>query len=123
MHHVIGHLRKRQRDHDEVHAFGAQRERPHRQRIAPGQQHGRRQEPQHAARLVWRRKQDHRIRAYAQKRGLAKAHQAGGAHQQLQAERKNGKHHDLGGQVQPILARYRRKHRQRHKGGGDKHKF
>jgi hypothetical protein len=68
------------------------------------------------------RQQHRRIGADAEERGLAEAHQAGAAHQQFQAERKDGVDHDLGDQVHAEAAGQQRQQRQqprrrRHEGG------
>ena len=47
---------------------------------------------------------------------MAKTHQTGGAHQQLQAERKDRKNHDLGDKVNAVTAADQRVKPQRHKG-------
>ena len=121
MHHKVGHLRKRQRHHDEVHAFGAQRQRAHHQRIQARRQHRSGQQPQQRSGLGLGRQQHGHVGANAKERGLAKAHQPRPAHQQLQAEGKDGVNHDLAHQIDAKVAAEKRKSCQcdkedRHKG-------
>ena len=121
--HVIGHLRKRQRDHDEVHALGAQRQGADQQRVTGGGQHTQGQQPQHRGRAVLRGQQHSGVGPHAKERSLAKAHQTGAAHEQLQAERQHGVNHDFGDEVQRVSARHKGQHGQGGKNQGDKKGF
>jgi hypothetical protein len=114
--HVVSHLGKGQGHHDEIDATGAKRQHTHQQRIGRGGQHADGQQPEHGGGAALWRQQHRRVSTNAQKRRLPKADQAGATYEQLQAQCKDGKDHDLGDQVDAVFSGDQRKQRQCGKG-------
>src|SRR6185437_2944443 len=92
---VIGHLRKGERDHDEVDAAGTKRQRADDERKQRGgcERHGKLQES--GAKSFLRQDADG-IAADAEIGGMAKAHHAAITHDQIEARRRQRQDHDAG---------------------------
>src|SRR5947199_2782086 len=85
---VVDHLRERQRDHDEIDATRAQRERADRNREERRRRHC--QRPLQEARIhSFLGENSHRIAADSEIGGMTKAHHAAEAHDQIQAHRRD----------------------------------
>ncbi|MCY1363681.1 hypothetical protein D9M69_504540 [compost metagenome] len=107
--HEEGHLRKGQRDHDEIHAARAQAQRTDEQRIQRRRAHRQHQQHREVAALV-ARGQHGDVRADAVEGRVAQAHEPGHAHQQLQAEREDRQDHHLDDEVRRVVAQQRTGH-------------
>jgi hypothetical protein len=95
--HVVHHLREGERDHDEVHAARAQRDRADQQRRERRHQDGRRPRDPQAAHALGG-KDAHHVGAGAEERGVAEAHHAAVAQHQVQARRRHGIDQNAGGE-------------------------
>ncbi|MGY4346859.1 hypothetical protein ACVWXM_003326 [Bradyrhizobium sp. GM7.3] len=96
---VIGHLRERQRDHDEIDAAGAQRQRADHQRIKRGGRKRDRKLDEARAHAFLRQHAD-RIAADAEIGGVAKTHHAAKTHDEVEARGRQGQDDDAGEQRQ-----------------------
>ncbi|MGX1151499.1 hypothetical protein AB7M15_007321 [Bradyrhizobium ottawaense] len=96
---VIGHLREGERDHDEIDAAGAQRERADHERIERGRRERDRKLDEAAADAFLRQHADG-IAADAEVGGMAKAHHAAKTHDEVEAGGRQRQDDDAGEQRQ-----------------------
>ena len=97
--HEIEHLRKRQRDHDEVDAFHPDHEGSDHERADPRDHDGRGQRQPEIGGVVLGCEEPKRVGADAEERGVAKRYEPGVTNQEIQGEREDREDHHLGDEL------------------------
>jgi hypothetical protein len=111
------HLREGQRHHDEEDAFRPQHQQAGDQREQGAHRHRRRQRPPQAGGLVLRPEQGQRIAGQAEIGGMAEAHQAGIADEEIEAHGEDRQDHHLDEELHVEGAADQREQRQQQRGG------